>query len=225
MMRTMSKAFWAAVALVGLVVSLAWFSASSTASTRPLAATTTPGNNGTIKIHDGAGEPDPITQNNPIVCTFHMHAFNFDSGQTLTWVITEIPPTGSGQTVLTGSYTMDSEGTGRDPATGAFSLPNGHYKLTTDTGNGVPTRDKHKVFWVRCAPPTTPPPTTPPPTTPPPTNPPPTNPPPTLATSIGPQTGAGGTASRGFPVVPTTLALLGLALAATAWVVRRRAVR
>jgi hypothetical protein len=49
-----------------------------------LAAT---GNNGTIKIHEGAGEPSPVTKDEPHVCTFHIHALFFDAGQTLTFVL------------------------------------------------------------------------------------------------------------------------------------------
>jgi hypothetical protein len=112
-----------------------------------------PGNNGTVKIHEGAGEPSPVTRNQPHVCTFHIHAAGFDAGQVLTFEVVSWPPTGSRDTVLTGEITADSTGEGRAPVEGAYSLPNGHYKLNVDTGNGTPTQDKHKVFWVECPPP------------------------------------------------------------------------
>jgi hypothetical protein len=151
-----------------------------------------PGNNGTVKIHEGAGEPTPEVQNQPHVCTFHVHAFFFDAGQVLSFTVQSWEPTGDGSVVLSGTITADDSGEGRTP--GAYELPDGHYRLTVDTGNGTPTQDKHKMFWVTCAtetpsspPPTTP--TSPPPTTPtspPPTSPTmPTSPPPTTPTSPG----------------------------------------
>ena len=121
-----------------------------------------PGNNGTVKIHDGAGEPSPEPQNEPHVCTFHVHALHFDSGQVLTFTVQSWEPTGDRSVVLTGSITADATGEGRSPEPGAYGLPDGHYRLTVDTGNGTSTQDKHKMFWVQCAPATTPPPSTPP---------------------------------------------------------------
>jgi hypothetical protein len=116
-----------------------------------------PGNNGTVKIHDGAGEPSPEPRNEPHVCTFHVHALHFDSGQVLTFTVQSWEPTGDRSVVLTGSITADARGQGRDPATTAYGLPDGHYRLTVDTGNGTSTQDKHKMFWVQCAAQTTPP--------------------------------------------------------------------
>lgn len=126
-----------------------------------------PGNNGTVKIHDGAGEPSPEPQNEPHVCTFHVHALHFDGGQVLTFTVQSWEPTGDRSVVLTGSITADATGAGRSPETGAYGLPDGHYRLTVDTGNGTSTQDKHKMFWVQCAAATTPPPSSPPPTSPP----------------------------------------------------------
>jgi hypothetical protein len=120
-----------------------------------------PGNNGTVKIHDGAGEPSPEPRNEPHVCTFHVHALHFDSGQVLTFTVQSWEPTGDRSVVLSGSITADATGEGRAPVTGTYGLPDGHYRLTVDTGNGTTTQDKHKMFWVRCAPETTPPPTSP----------------------------------------------------------------
>jgi hypothetical protein len=119
-----------------------------------------PGNNGTVKIHDGAGEPAAEVRNEPHVCTFHVHAFFLDAGQVVTFEVLSWPPTGDRSVVLTGSIAADADGEGR---TAVYSLPDGHYKLDVDTGEGRPIKDKHKVFWVECA--TTPPttqPTTPP---------------------------------------------------------------
>ena len=209
-----------------------------------------PGNNGTVKIHEGAGEPSPVTRNQPHVCTFHIHAAGFDAGQVLTFEVVSWPPTGSRDTVLTGEITADSTGEGRAPVEGAYSLPNGHYKLNVDTGNGTPTQDKHKVFWVECPPPSpTPSPTPSPsptlspspspsesgtesPSSPPPTTPPgvvvPPTPPTTSAaaaeTSPPAQPGGGGLASTGMAALsPLSIAgacLLALGLVLT-WLARR----
>jgi hypothetical protein len=107
-----------------------------------------PGNNGTVKIHEGAGEPAPETRNEPQVCTFHVHALFFDPGQKLAFTVTSWPPTGDRTVVRTGAITVDDTGEGR--TAGEYALPDGHYRLTVDTGNGTPTQDKHKMFWVRC---------------------------------------------------------------------------
>ena len=108
------------------------------------------GNDGTVKIHEGSAEPSPVTKNEPHVCTFHVHALFFDAGQTLTFVIKSWPPTGDRPVVLTGTIQTDSDGAGRSPETGAFSLADGHYKLFVDTGDASSGRDKQKVFWVQC---------------------------------------------------------------------------
>src|SRR5207253_126821 len=44
-------------------------------------------NRGTVKIHEGAGEPAPLMRNQPQVCAFHIHAFKFYPGETLTFSI------------------------------------------------------------------------------------------------------------------------------------------
>src|SRR5215216_1999543 len=106
------------------------------------------GNPGTVKIHNGAAEPTPLTKNQPHVCTFHIHALFFGANQTLSFAIRSWPPTGDRTTVLSGTIRTDGSGRGRAPATGAYSLPNGHYKLFVTTATG---QVKHKVFWVRCA--------------------------------------------------------------------------
>jgi hypothetical protein len=141
--------------LVSTAVLLAGLAVAGLAATSPAIAQV-PGNNGTVKIHDDAGEPSPITKNQPKVCTFHIHAFNFDPGQVLTYTISQQPPTGRAQ-VHSGSITTDASGNGRDPASTAISLPDGHYKLDVNTNGAVPiaAQDKHKVFKVQCAPTTT----------------------------------------------------------------------
>jgi hypothetical protein len=136
---------WAASAAVGI--------ASLTILASPVGAAPAgaPGNNGTVKIHEGAGEPSPEPKNEPHVCTFHVHALHFDSGQVLTFTVQSWEPTGDRSVVLSGSITADATGEGRSPVSGAYSLPDGHYRLTVDTGNGTSTQDKHKMFWVQCA--------------------------------------------------------------------------
>src|SRR5438876_10086968 len=89
-----------------------------------------PGNNGTVKIHDGATEPSPEIRNQPHVCTFHLHFFFADAGQAGTWWIESWPPTGDGTVVLSGAYLTDTNGEFRTPPEpGAYELPDGHYKL------------------------------------------------------------------------------------------------
>jgi hypothetical protein len=115
-----------------------------------------PGNNGTVKIHDGAEEPTPEPRNQPHVCDFHVHGFGFDAGQMLDLTFLSWPPTGDRSEVLNGELKADATGEGRWPETGSVTLPDGHYKMVVDTGDGRPTRDKHKVFWVDCTPESTP---------------------------------------------------------------------
>ena len=111
-----------------------------------------PGNNGTVKIHDGADEPAPIIQNEPHVgCGFHLHFFFADAGQAGDWWIQSWPPTGNGTTVLTGTYLTDANGEYRDPAVGSHSLPAGHYKLFWVGRND--SNVKHKTFWTGDCPP------------------------------------------------------------------------
>jgi hypothetical protein len=109
------------------------------------------GNNGTVKIHEGAGEPSPVTKDETHVCTFHVHALFFDAGQTVTFEIKSWQPTGDRSVVLSGTIKTDASGEGRSPEEGAYTLDEGHYRLIVDTGNGNPTEDKHKEFWVKCA--------------------------------------------------------------------------
>jgi hypothetical protein len=117
------------------------------------------GDNGTVKIHR-ADTPTDVRANQPHVCQFYLDGFGFDPAQSVTWHITAWAPTGDRKTVvLTGALPLDTSGNG---ATDLLSLPDGHYKLFWNF-TGEKGRAKHKVFWVKCAPATTPPPTSPPP--------------------------------------------------------------
>jgi hypothetical protein len=120
-----------------------------------------PGNNGTVKIHDGGLEPSPVIKDETHVCTFHVHFFFADSGQQGSWWIEPWSPGGDKKTtVLSGNYLTDKNGEYRTPASpDAYSLPDGHYKLFWEGRNDQNV--KHKVFWIKCKAPTpTPTPTT-----------------------------------------------------------------
>ncbi|MFJ8649088.1 LAETG motif-containing sortase-dependent surface protein [Streptomyces sp. NPDC093546] len=110
-------------------------------------ALATKGDNGTVKIHD-ASTGEELLKNEPHVCTFYLDAFGFDDGQEVDWRIEAWAPTAGvkGETVKTGSLTLDGSGHGR---TEDLSLPDGHYKLfwNFDGENG---RAKQKVFWTDC---------------------------------------------------------------------------
>ena len=116
------------------------------------------GANGTVKIHDWPEHKNSSEMaNDPKVCQFEIHGFNFDSGQADDWWIQE-HKWGNGdksKSVLGGSYTASSSG---DWTSGPHSLPDGHYKLFVEmshqagnSGNTVVTH-KHKVFKVDCPP-------------------------------------------------------------------------
>ena len=98
---------------------------------------------GTVKIHDGTGEPAAEIKNEPKVgCPFFLHFFFSDSSHTGTWWIQSWPPTGDMTTVATGSYAAGGDG---EDIVGPLSLDEGHYKLfwEDDESNLV----KHKAFW------------------------------------------------------------------------------
>jgi hypothetical protein len=197
------------------------------------------GDNGTVKIHR-VGTPVEKRANQPHVCRFYLDAFGFDPAQSVAWHITAWAPTGDRKTVvLSGTLSpLDSSGNGH---TGELGLPDGHYKLYWNF-NDENGRAKQKVFWVKCAPATTPPPTSPPPspscapascppTTP--TSPPPSSPPssPTPSSSVGgastsaPPPGGGGLPTTGEPLAligGTGLGLLATGGAATILARRRR---
>jgi hypothetical protein len=122
-------------------------------------ANDTPGNNGTVKIHEGNTENDPgEVRNEPHVCTFHLHFYFADPVQTGTWEIEEWAPTGEkGTVVLSGTYDTAGDGEDRQPTDGVYTLPDGHYKLFWDGDLDTDKHDKMKVFWVDCAEASTPP--------------------------------------------------------------------
>ncbi|MFJ5719801.1 LPXTG cell wall anchor domain-containing protein [Streptomyces sp. NPDC093149] len=113
----------------------------------PTAYATAPGDNGTVKIHD-ASTGEELRKNEPHVCTFYLDAFGFDAKQSVDWRIEAWAPTAhvKGETVKSGSLTLDGEGHGRSQDQ---SLPDGHYKLFWNF-DGEHGKAKHKVFWVDC---------------------------------------------------------------------------
>lgn len=113
-------------------------------------STDAPGNNGTVKIHEGSTEAEPIVRNEPHVCTFHLHFFFADPFQAGTWEIQEWAPDDKGVVVLTGTYDTDGDGEDRDPDSSVYELPDGHYKLFWDGDLDTEKHDKMKVFWVEC---------------------------------------------------------------------------
>jgi len=121
-----------------------------------------PGNNGTVFIHDVAGDHSP--HNVPHVgCTFYVDFFGFDSGQVLSTHFVGQAPTGKDVPLPDGDWTgtmpnNNTSGAGNDfdweqPFTldtsvlGAPQPQQGyHVKLTVSTGE--PGGVKHKVFWI-----------------------------------------------------------------------------
>jgi hypothetical protein len=105
-------------------------------------------NRGTVKIHEGSGEPAAIMSNQPQVCSFHVHMFKFHANQELTISIAgQGGANVAGPDTYTATVTTDANGDARDPDTGSITLADGMYKLTVDTGKGA---GKHKVFKVSC---------------------------------------------------------------------------
>lgn len=113
-----------------------------------------PGINGTVKIHEGATheDPPPTDRNNePQVCTFHVHGFGFDTTSAGNWRIYTWPPTGDMTLVASGSFT------GEEWQSAVMSLADGHYRLVVDVFGDAndardddTTADKHKEFWIEC---------------------------------------------------------------------------
>lgn len=142
--RTARASAWLALATIAALL------LSLLAITRPALADA-PGNNGTVKIHEGATEEEPIVANDPHVCTFHLHFFFGDDVQAGDWWIEQWAPDDMGTVVLTGTYDA-TNGEDRQPEQGVYDLPDGHYKLFWEgaTNPGGQTEIKHKVFWVDC---------------------------------------------------------------------------
>jgi len=117
-------------------------------STSPALAAA-PGNNATVKIEDSVN-PKPEPANDPHVCQFDIKFYFADPGQAGDWHIQSWPPTGDKTTVLEGTYDTNSQGFDRQPTSGYYSLPDGHYKLFWK--GDEEKLWKHKVFWVECQP-------------------------------------------------------------------------
>jgi hypothetical protein len=144
----------AILAIAGLALSA--FLAVGPALAGPAGA---PGVNATVKIHDDEPEPDPEIQNQPHVCTFHVHGFNFDEGETGRWWIQGWPPTGGPPDADPTLAVMGPEPyvATEDDGQNAFewrtterTLPDGHYKLFVEQSRDGQLTYKHKVFWVEC---------------------------------------------------------------------------
>src|SRR5688572_1380315 len=109
-----------------------------------------PGANGTVKIHDWPEHKNSSEMaNDPKVCQFEIHGFNFDAGESESWWI-QAHKWGNGdrsKAVLSGAYTANGDG---DWTSGPHSLADGHYKLFVEMEHGT---FKHKVFKVDCPPP------------------------------------------------------------------------
>jgi len=134
---------WAAV--IGLIA-IALLAPAS-----PALSNDTPGNNGTVKIHEGNTENDPgEVRNEPHVCTFHLHFYFSDPEQAGTWEIQEWSPGDKGTVVLSGIYDTQGDGEDRQPPDGVYTLDPGHYKLFWDGDLDTEKHDKMKVFWVDC---------------------------------------------------------------------------
>jgi hypothetical protein len=133
--------------IIGAAALLVSFVASANQTQNPTSAfASARGNNGTVKIHEGSTENEGLNDkdNEPHVCTFHIHGFTFDSGQSDTWEITNQAPNLTPFT-LDGSYTADSHGEWK---TGVINtIPDGHYKLVVE---GVQGAGKQKVIWIDC---------------------------------------------------------------------------
>ena len=125
-----------------------------------------PGNNGTVKIHQSAGDSSPHNQPH-VTCSFYVSFFGFDKDQTLNIAFTGQAPTGKGTPItitdaskrsLTSTTDAGGAGNDYDGDQGAFSASNldlsgitpvkqgYHIKLDVSTGQGG--GHKYKVFWL-----------------------------------------------------------------------------
>jgi len=125
-----------------------------------------PGNNGTVKIHQNAGDSSPHNQPH-VSCFFYVSFFGFDNGQTMNVSFTGQAPTGKDTpiaikdaTLTSKTSTTDAGGAGNDydgdlgrydatnldlSALGAPAKQGYHIKL--DVATGEPGGHKYKVFW------------------------------------------------------------------------------
>ena len=142
---------------------------SATGSNSDTSGHNPPGNNGTVFIHDVAGDHSP--HNVPHVgCTFYVDFFGFDNGQQVTVSFAGQAPTGK-DTALGGTWTGvvstdDASGAGNDfdleltftaAQLGVTSLgPPAHqgYHVKMTVATNEPGGKKSKVFWIApCTPP------------------------------------------------------------------------
>jgi hypothetical protein len=106
------------------------------------------GNNGTLKVHAGNTEDEPVRANEPHPgCTFHLHGFGFDASSSGTWWIDgQGGNAGSGS--ANGNWSANASGEWR---TNVMSLSPGHYKAHAKQMNPHTVGgDKQKVFWIEC---------------------------------------------------------------------------
>ena len=107
-----------------------------------------PGNNGTVKIHDADTAVEDM-RNEPHVCRFYVDGFKFDNSSSGQWWIESWPPTGNRTEVRREAWTANGQG---DWHSGVQTLPDGHYKLYAKQQNeATPGGNKQKVFWVECS--------------------------------------------------------------------------
>jgi hypothetical protein len=85
--------------------------------------------------------------NEPHVCLFHIHGFNFDAGARGTWHIEAWSPTSGGTGI--GTTNWGPANAAGEWQTGVIDLDPGHDKLFWNQMQPpAPGGDKHKVFWV-----------------------------------------------------------------------------
>ncbi len=114
-------------------------------STAVVTAADPAGNNGTVKVHEGATDAERLINEESHVCTFHLHFFFADAGQSGTWWIDQAAPTGSAPLIITGTYGSDANGEYQTVELGA---PVGHYSLSWEGRDDQ--NIKSKTFWVTC---------------------------------------------------------------------------
>lgn len=115
-----------------------------------------PGFNGTIKVHDGTTEGEPIVANEPHVgCDLHIHGFDFDRSAGGSWWIVAWSPTGDQSSVRWSGTWSTGAGTGdwRTELLTASSSDmvdgRAHFKVFVDQSS-APGGEKAKVFWIAC---------------------------------------------------------------------------
>jgi hypothetical protein len=196
------------------------------------------GNDGTVKIDESdlaTPPPDNDPDNDPHVdFIFDIEFFSFDGGLEATVTFTGQPPTGGGDPLSATVELEETTGGGNDPVGQAeFDLSSFveqlgepqdnqgfHIKVQVDVPKGTHSTafSKHKVFWVKCAPPTSGPPTSAPPTSAPPTS---ESPAPVPTDVPAGADGAGGGSGSAAGLLGLAV-VAGGAVAGTAVIARRR---